>query len=156
MGINYAPDLVGVAKYNTGLCESLVAEGHDVRVITAPPYYPAWQILTASILLFQVEEDKWRAGDPVRQSMCPLVRRGQGGSFIHASFALMSAIPLVRTALSWRPDIMLSVAPSLTSAALVAVAARLTGGKVLAPCAGFSRWMRPLILVFCKTKGSVG
>lgn len=44
VGINYAPDLIGVAKYNTELCESLVAEGHEVRVVTAPPYYPAWSI----------------------------------------------------------------------------------------------------------------
>jgi hypothetical protein len=36
VGIDYAPDLIGVAKYNTELCESLVAEGHEVRVVTAP------------------------------------------------------------------------------------------------------------------------
>jgi hypothetical protein len=41
-GINYAPDLIGVPKYNTELCEWLKDNGHDVRVITAPPYYPAW------------------------------------------------------------------------------------------------------------------
>ena len=38
VGINYAPDLVGVAKYNTELCENLVAAGHEGQVITAPPY----------------------------------------------------------------------------------------------------------------------
>ena len=36
-GINYAPDLIGVPKYNTELCEWLKDNGHDVRVITAPP-----------------------------------------------------------------------------------------------------------------------
>ena len=44
IGINYAPDLIGVAKYNTELCESLTAAGHDVRVVTAPPYYPDWKV----------------------------------------------------------------------------------------------------------------
>ena len=48
VGINYAPDLIGVAKYNTELCENLVAEGHEVRVVTAPPYYPAWSIPAGS------------------------------------------------------------------------------------------------------------
>lgn len=48
VGINYAPDLIGVAKYNTELCESLAAEGHEVKVITAPPYYPAWKIPRSS------------------------------------------------------------------------------------------------------------
>ena len=33
VGINYAPDLIGVAKYNTELCESLAAAGHEVRVV---------------------------------------------------------------------------------------------------------------------------
>ena len=46
-GINYAPDLIGVAKYNTELCEWLKDNGHEVRVITAPPYYPAWNIPSA-------------------------------------------------------------------------------------------------------------
>ena len=40
VGINYAPDLIGVAKYNTELCEALAAAGHEVRIVTAPPYYP--------------------------------------------------------------------------------------------------------------------
>ncbi len=44
VGINYAPDLIGVAKYNTELCEALVSFGHEVRVVTAPPYYPEWNI----------------------------------------------------------------------------------------------------------------
>ncbi len=37
-GINYAPDLIGVAKYNTEFCEWLAGHGHKVRVVTAPPY----------------------------------------------------------------------------------------------------------------------
>jgi len=44
IGINYAPDLIGVAKYNTEFCESLASWGHEVRVVTAPPYCPDWSI----------------------------------------------------------------------------------------------------------------
>ncbi len=44
VGINYAPDLIGVPKYNTELCETLAAAGHEVHVVTAPPYYPGWNI----------------------------------------------------------------------------------------------------------------
>ena len=44
VGINYAPDLIGVAKYNTELCEALATFGHEVRVVTAPPYYPEWRV----------------------------------------------------------------------------------------------------------------
>ena len=33
-GINYSPELV----------EWMASQGHEVRVITAPPYYPQWQV----------------------------------------------------------------------------------------------------------------
>jgi colanic acid biosynthesis glycosyl transferase WcaI len=42
-GINYHPELVGIAVYNTDLCEFLRARGHEVTVITAFPYYPTWR-----------------------------------------------------------------------------------------------------------------
>ncbi|MGY3604930.1 MULTISPECIES: WcaI family glycosyltransferase [unclassified Bradyrhizobium] len=129
VGINYAPDLVGVAKYNTELCESLVAEGHDVRVITAPPYYPAWRI-PRGFRSWYFRSRKLNGVQVIRTPIYVPARPSGAKRLVHhASFALASAIPLVRTALSWRPDIMLSVAPSLTSAALVAAAARLTGAK---------------------------
>jgi len=43
-GINYAPENIGTGKYTSELCEWLAAHGHDVRVVTAPPYYPAWKV----------------------------------------------------------------------------------------------------------------
>src|SRR5580698_5350532 len=43
-GINYAPELTGIGRYTSDMAASLAAAGHDVRVVTAPPYYPAWQI----------------------------------------------------------------------------------------------------------------
>lgn len=42
-GINYAPELTGVGKYTGEMAEWLKEQGHEVRVVTAPPYYPAWQ-----------------------------------------------------------------------------------------------------------------
>jgi colanic acid biosynthesis glycosyl transferase WcaI len=41
---NYAPELTGIGKYNAEMCEYLVSIGHDVKVITAYPYYPNWQV----------------------------------------------------------------------------------------------------------------
>ena len=43
-GINYSPELIGVGKYTGEMAEWLAARGHEVRVVTAPPYYPAWRI----------------------------------------------------------------------------------------------------------------
>src|ERR1700745_443166 len=43
-GINYSPELTGIGKYSGEMAEWLAAHGHDVRVVTAPPYYPAWKV----------------------------------------------------------------------------------------------------------------
>lgn len=44
IGINYAPEKTSVAPFTAGLCEYLASRGHDVRVITAFPYYPEWRV----------------------------------------------------------------------------------------------------------------
>ena len=43
VGINYAPDLVGIAPYNERLCDYFVEKGHNLVVITGFPYYPSWK-----------------------------------------------------------------------------------------------------------------
>lgn len=127
IGINYAPDLIGVAKYNTELCEGLAAAGHDVRVVTAPPYYPDWKIPL-----------EYRSGWYRRQSLngvtvirapiyVPSRPSGIKRLLHHASFLASAAIPAVSTALRWRPDVVFAVAPSLLSAPIAAVVARMTG-----------------------------
>ena len=41
-GINYAPEVTGIAPCNVALCEGLRAAGHDAHMLTAFPYYPSW------------------------------------------------------------------------------------------------------------------
>jgi colanic acid biosynthesis glycosyl transferase WcaI len=43
-GINYHPELTGIGKYTGEMCAWLAAQGHQVEVITAMPYYPQWKI----------------------------------------------------------------------------------------------------------------
>jgi colanic acid biosynthesis glycosyl transferase WcaI len=50
-GINYAPELTGIAPYNTELCEFLKRRGHAVSMVTAFSYYPMWTKLPV---------DRWR------------------------------------------------------------------------------------------------
>jgi colanic acid biosynthesis glycosyl transferase WcaI len=127
VGINYAPDLIGVAKYNTELCEALVSFGHEVRVVSAPPYYPAWCIPQAYRSWFYRTE--MINGVSVTRSPIYVPRKPTGVRRLihHASFALTSLFPVVSTALRWRPDVIFSVAPSLVSAALPAWIARRIG-----------------------------
>ena len=47
IGINYWPERTSVAPFTTGLCEHLVAQGHQVTVVTAFPYYPEWRVWDA-------------------------------------------------------------------------------------------------------------
>lgn len=42
-GINYAPELTGIAPYNVALCEFLRARGHAVEMLTTFSYYPTWR-----------------------------------------------------------------------------------------------------------------
>jgi putative colanic acid biosynthesis glycosyltransferase WcaI len=44
IGINYRPERTSVAPFTTGLCEHLAAQGHQVTVVTAFPYYPEWRV----------------------------------------------------------------------------------------------------------------
>ena len=44
VGINFAPEEIGTGKYTGEMAHWLVARGHTVRVVTAPPYYPAWKV----------------------------------------------------------------------------------------------------------------
>ena len=120
-GINYAPDLVGIAKFNTELCEALTANGHEVRVVTAPSYYPAWKV-------DQRPNGRWRYHSELRNGVAitrapiyvPAKPTGFKRLLHHGSFALSSAFPIVCEAIRWRPQLMFSVAPSLMSSALVA------------------------------------
>jgi hypothetical protein len=51
VGINYLPELTGLAPYPKGMAEGLAAYGHNVNVVTEPH---RWRILR-----FAAEESCW-------------------------------------------------------------------------------------------------
>ena len=51
VGINYLPELTGIAPYPTGMAEGLAAYGHNVNVVTEPH--------RRRILRFAAEESCW-------------------------------------------------------------------------------------------------
>jgi colanic acid biosynthesis glycosyl transferase WcaI len=125
--INYAPDLIGVSKYNAELCDSLAARGHEIRVVTAPPYYPNWNVPAEYRSLWYRRE---RLNDIViirAPIYVPNKPSGAKRLLHHASFLLSATAPLLSSAVRWRPDVVFAVAPSLLSAPLAALAAKLTG-----------------------------
>ena len=127
-GINYAPESIGTGKYTAELCEWLAARGHDVRVVTAPPYYPAWQV-------WPQHRTRWfrrvrHAGvDVIR---CPIwvppQPRGLTRILHLLSFALSSAAALA-CSIAWRPQLVINIAPTLASAPGAWLLARASGAK---------------------------
>jgi len=128
-GINYAPDLVGIAKYTTELAEWLAERGHVVRVVTAPPYYPEWKIPPGyGGLRYCHNRDSG-----VNVYRCPIyVPSSPNGvkRLLHlASFSISSMPVLMWSALSFRPQIVISVAPALLSAPVARLSAALCGAR---------------------------
>src|SRR6266481_3851668 len=42
-GLNFHPEPTGIGKYTGEMADWLAGRGHEVRVVTAPPYYPQWR-----------------------------------------------------------------------------------------------------------------
>ena len=128
LGINYAPEMIGIAVYTTGLAERLAEEGHEVQVVTALPYYPAWKVSEGwSKYKYKTETPK----PNLRVTHCPLyvpaVPTGIKRLVHHATFALTALPIMLRHAFAQKPDVVFVAAPSLISAPVGTLAARLSG-----------------------------
>lgn len=126
-GLNYAPELTGIGKYTGEMAAWLAARGHQVRVVAAPPYYPAWS----------VREDY--RGRPYR------VERAPGGPTVfraplyvpakptgakrvaHLASFLAGSLPVMLRQAFWRPDVVFTVEPTFFCAPLALAVATATG-----------------------------
>lgn len=124
-GLNFWPDLTGVAKYTFEMAEWLVRHGHDVFVVTAPPYYPAWAIGAG----YRSARFSQEIVSGVRVLRCPLYvpkRQTLSNRVVHAlSFGASSLAATLYRGSRWRPDLVWTVAPSIIAAATALSAARL-------------------------------
>lgn len=129
-GLNFSPELTGIGKYTGEMAEWLAAHGHQVRVITAPPYYPDWKISAGYSGRWYQTQDS--AGKRFIIYRCPLwvpARPSGLKRLLHlASFALSSAPLLLRQAF-WRPHILWVVEPALFCAPGAWLTARLSGAR---------------------------
>ena len=123
--INYHPELTGIGKYTGEMAEWLVNKGCDVRVISAPPYYPAWEVSKGYSAMWYRKENM----EGVQVKRCPLwVPKQPTGlkRILHlASFALTSLPGMLWNALVWRPDLIFVVEPPLLCQPGALLAARL-------------------------------
>src|SRR5438105_1096691 len=124
--IFYRPELTGAAKYTAELCEWLAAQGHEVRVVAPPPYYPQWHVQRPYL--------QWRYADDelsgVRVRRCPIWLparpAGLGRVVCEMSFAVTSLPAMLREAVRG-PDLVLVVEPSFLNAPVAWLVARLAG-----------------------------
>jgi colanic acid biosynthesis glycosyl transferase WcaI len=129
LGVNYAPELIGIGKYTSEMCEWLAARGHSVKVVTAYPFYPDWKV-TPPHRYTRYSRQMLNGVDVTR---CPLYvpakPTGLRRLISYASFALSSAGVLIWRALRFRPDVVFTIAPSQLLAPATLAAATMSGAK---------------------------
>lgn len=98
--LNFAPEPVGIGKFSGDMAALLIGRGHDVRVISAPPYFPHWQVGVQGELGACRYQNRYlrESMDGIRIVRCPLWvprRPTDPKRLLHlASFAL-SSLPAV-------------------------------------------------------------
>ena len=50
-GINFKPEMVGIGKFSGELADFLGEKDHEIKVITAPKYYPEWRVKKNSFFI---------------------------------------------------------------------------------------------------------
>jgi colanic acid biosynthesis glycosyl transferase WcaI len=111
--INYSPELTGIGKYTGEMAEWLVARGCEVKVVTAPPYYPAWKV-SDNYSTLSYRREKINGVSVIR---CPLwVPRSPSGSkrMLHLATFVLSSFPIMLwNALIWKPQLVFLIEPPL-------------------------------------------
>lgn len=128
-GINYAPEPTGIAKYTNEMAQWLAQHGHEVRVITAPPYYPAWKVGNG----FKAWAYSRRTeANGVRVCRCPLwVPKAPSGlkRVLHLTSFAITSLPIALAQTFWRPDVVWVVAPAFACVPGALLTAKLSGAK---------------------------
>jgi colanic acid biosynthesis glycosyl transferase WcaI len=125
---NFAPEPTGIGKYSGEMAEWLAKQGHEVRVVAAPPYYPDWKIAEGYAWPPYRKErlmgaQVWRAPLWVPSHPSGLKR------VLHLlSFAITSA-PVMLRQVAWKPDVVITVAPAFICAPMGWLTARLSRAR---------------------------
>lgn len=125
-GINYFPELTGIGKYSGEMAVHFSGQGHEVRVITAPPYYPQWHV--------QEGYSAWRYRrelcDGIDVFRCPIwipSRLTGITRVLHLASFVIFGFPIMMLQILWKPDLVIGIAPALLSSLSVLLVSRFTG-----------------------------
>lgn len=128
IGLNYAPEPVGIGPYTTGMAQALADAGHAVTVVCGKAYYPRWELHQdhrAPGVLRSVENGVTVMRVPI---YVPAQPSGAKRLVHHLTYMLRAIPSALRAARVRRPDVVICIAPSLISV----VAARLVAWRTTA------------------------
>jgi colanic acid biosynthesis glycosyl transferase WcaI len=117
--MHFYPELTGVGRYTGEMASWFSDQGHEVRVISPPPFYPDWKLRVGYSSWWWKKENF----NGVLVYRCPIwiprVPNGLKRFLLSISFGI-SSLPALFCNIRWRPDIVWAVEPSLvvTPAAL--------------------------------------
>lgn len=123
VGIDYWPDVTGIAPYTTLFAEYLAEQGNDVHVLTGMPYYPSWRVRDGYEGRYRYKENRNGVTIHRRRQYIPkkqsAVRRGGYELSFLAQAYLEKDIP--------KPDQVVGVIPALSGGVVAARIAKKHG-----------------------------
>jgi colanic acid biosynthesis glycosyl transferase WcaI len=128
--LNYAPELIGIGKYNSDFADWLTEHGHEVQTICALPYYPAWKIkegYSSWSYCIEIVNKVFVYRCPI---WIPAHPTGLKRIFHLISFSVSSLPVLLWRVLFWKPDIIFILEPPLFCLPSTLFVAKLARSKV--------------------------
>ena len=125
---NFAPESIGIGKYSGEMAEWLAEQGHSVRVVAAPPYYPMWKVDSAYRFPFYRRE-LWRGVEILRAPIWVPQKPGGLARVLHLLSFAIASFPIMIRQVFWRPDLVVSVAPAFVCAPIALLTASLCGAR---------------------------
>ena len=113
-GINYSPEIIGIGKYTSEMAEWLINRGHEVRVVAAPPYYPAWRLGDG----YSGWSYKKESSGGATIFRCPLwIPNNVNGlsRVLHLSSFTLTSLPILLLQYFWQPHVVINIAPAFIS-----------------------------------------
>ena len=125
---NFAPEPTGIGKYSGEMAAWLAVQGHEVRVVCAPPYYPAWRI-AKGYSWPPYRRERWQGVDVWRAPLWVPLRPGGLARVLHLLSFAIASLPLMLMQIFWRPAMVMTVAPFFVCAPVGWLTARLCGAR---------------------------
>ena len=111
------------------MAEWLAARGHQVHVVTAPPYYPAWRIrVDYQGRLFRTEHPSPNL-TVFRTPLYVPAKPSGLKRMLHLFSFMLGSLPTMVRQIFWRPEVLWTVEPTFFGAPLALLVARATGAR---------------------------